>query len=217
MGTVAGAVVFVVIAVVGGKGRRKRPLFAAIGCLATALVMATANYALIFLVQLPSLALEQQREHQDRIDAVSFVHAGDPAPSFRLTDTNGHEFDSDNQRGKVVMVSFFATWCGPCLQEFPHLQKLWDNNRDNADFGMIVIGREETNESVSAFQLEHGYSFPMASDPDRSVYSLYAKELIPRTYLLSPDGIICFASTGFYEEDMTNLQAELAKQLRSTR
>lgn len=217
MVAIAGAVILAAIAVLRGKGRRKRPLLGAICCIVTFVVLAIANYALIFLVQLPSLAREAESQRQERIDAVSFVHVGDPAPSFTITDTNGAEFVLDDLRGKVVLVNFFATWCGPCLQELPHVQKLWDDNRDNGDFALIVIGREETNESVTAFQSKHGYSFPMASDPERSVYSLYAKELIPRTYLVSPDGKICFASTGFYEEDTAKLQRELAKQLRSTR
>ena len=210
---IAGAFSFAAIAVLRGKGRRKRPLIRAICCLAAAVVLYFANYAIVVLV--PSLLADRQRH--DRVDAVSFVHVGDSAPSFMLSDTNGAEFVLDDLRGKVILVNFFATWCGPCLQELPHVQKLWDDNRENGDFALIVIGREETNESVTAFQSKHGYSFPMASDPERSVYSLYAKELIPRTYLVSRDGKICFASAGFYEEDMARLQKELAKQLRSTR
>ncbi len=216
---IAGAVILAVIAVFRGKGHRKRPLFGAICCLGTFVVLVIAFYSLVYLVHLRPVALNaerQRQEHQERIDAASFVDVGDPAPSFTITDTHGAEFVLDDLRGKVVLVNFFATWCGPCLKELPHVQKLWDDNRDNGDFALIVIGREETNESVIAFQSKHGYSFPMASDPERSVYSLYATEFIPRTYLVSPDGRIRFAFTGFDEDDMTQLQSELAKQLRST-
>ena len=214
---VTGAVILAAIAVFRGKGRRKRLLLGAAYGLALFPVGVVAQFVLLNWIQIPSLAREAERQGQERIDAVSFVHIGDPAPSFTLTDTHGREFVLDDQRGKVVLVNFFATWCGPCLQELPHVQKLWDDNRDNGDFALIVIGREETSESVTAFQSKYGYSFPIASDPERSVYSLYAKELIPRTYLVSPDGKICFTSTGFYEEDMAKLERELVKQLRSTR
>jgi peroxiredoxin len=213
----AGAVILAAIALFRGKGRRKRPLLGAVGCLAAFVALGAANYAVVFLVALPGIAREIERQRHERAEAVSVVHVGEPAPSFAITDTNGAEFVLDDRSGKVVLVIFFATWCGPCLKELPHVQKLWNDYRDNDGFALIVVGREETKESLMAFRSKHGYSFPMASDPERSVYSLFAKELIPRTYLVSPDGKICFASTGFYEDDLRQLQAELAKQLRSTR
>jgi peroxiredoxin len=216
---IAGAVILAVIAVFRGKGRRKRPLLGAIYCLGTFVVLVIAFYSLVYLVYLRPMALEAERErqeHEERIDAASVVHVGDPAPAFTITDTHGAEFVLDDLSGKVVLVKFFATWCGNCLKEMPHLQKIWDDNRDNGALALIVIGREETDESVIAYQAKHGYSFPMASDPERSVYSFYATKYIPRTYLVSPDGRIRFASTGLSEDKMTQLQSELAKQLRST-
>jgi len=212
------AIGILVGAIVGWRGpHRKRRLVRFAICLGAFPILVAAQHALLWGVYLPSLVRGAERQRQDRADATSFVHVGDSAPSFTLTDTNGAEFDLDAQRGKVVLVNFFATWCGSCLLELPHMQKLWDANRDNDDFVLLIIGREETNEAVKEFRSIHRYSFPMASDPERSAFSLYAKELIPRTYLVSRDGTICFASTGFYEKDLVRLELELAKQLRSTR
>jgi len=212
------AIVFFVAAIAGWRGpyRKKRLVRFAL-CLGAVPLFPLVHAAVLYGVVFPYEARHSERLRQERIDAVSLVNVGDTAPSFSITDTSGAEVVLDDLRGKVVLVNFFATWCGPCLQELPHIQKLWDGNRSNADFALIVIGREETNESVTAFQSKYAYSFPMASDPEQSVYSRYAKELIPRTYLVSRDGKICFASTGFYEEDMAKLQKELAKQLQLTR
>jgi len=211
-------VAYLVAAIVGWRGphRKKRFVRFAI-CFGTFPVLVAAQQAVLFGLFLPSLGGQAERQRQDRADAASLVHVGNPAPSFTLTDTDGAEFVLDTLRGKVVLVNFFATWCGPCLQELPHVQKVWDENRNQGDFALIVIGREETDESVAEFRSRHGYTFPMASDPQRSVYSLYAEELIPRTYLVSPDGKICFASTGFREQDLAGLERELAQQRRSTR
>jgi peroxiredoxin len=210
------AVVFLVAAFVGWRSpfRNKRLIRFAL-CLGAVPMFPLIHAALLYGVVFPYEARQGERQQQERIDAVSFVNIGDAAPPFSITDTSGATFILDDLRGKVALVNFFATWCGPCLLELPHLQELWDDNRDKGDFALIVIGREETNESLTAFQSKHAYSFPMASDPERSVYSLYAKELIPRTYLVSRDGKICFACTGFHEEDWARLQSELAKQLRS--
>ena len=112
-------------------------------------------------------------------------------------------------------MNFFATWCGSCLRELPHVQEIWDKHQDNSRFALIVIGREETNDILNDFRSKHGYTFQMAPDPERSAYSLYAAELIPRTYLIDPDGKICFSSVGFDETDLAALKSEVVKQLPS--
>lgn len=213
------AIVFLVAAIAGWRGPfRKRRLAGFALCLGAVPFFPLAHAALLYGVVFPYELRLGERLRQDRIDAVSFVKLGDAAPSFSITDTSGVEFVLDDLRGKVVLVAFFATWCGPCLGELPHIQKLWDDNRENDDFALIAIaiGREDTDESVTAFRANHVYTFPMASDPERASYSLFAAELIPRTYLVSADATIRFTSAGFYEEDMARLRKELAKQLRST-
>ena len=212
------AIIFLVTAIAGWRGPfRKNRLIRFALCLGVAPLFPLVHAALLYGVVFPYEARQGDRLRQERVDDVSFVNIGDTAPSFSITDTSGTKFVLDDLRGKVVLVTFFATWCGPCLLELPHIQKLWDDNRENDDFVLIAIaiGREDTNESVAAFQSKHGYTFPMASDPQRASYSLFAAELIPRTYLVSRDGTICFTSTGFYEEESARLQRELAKQLRS--
>lgn len=209
------AISYLIAAIVGWRGQHRSSRLVRFGLflLAFPLLVATQQ-ALLWYVFLPSLGDKSDHERQNRIDSVSYVGVGDEAPSFLLTDSDGQQFFLEQQRGKIVLVNFFATWCGPCMQELPHVQKLWDANRENAGFALIVIGREETDESITRFRMEHSYSFPMAADPDRSAYSLYAKELIPRTYLIARDGKICFASTGFYDGGAEKLELELAKQLR---
>jgi peroxiredoxin len=133
-----------------------------------------------------------------------------------VTDTDGNRLAVDDLRGKVVLVNFFATWCGPCRLELPHVEQLWQDHRDEG-LAVIVIGREESEQSVAAFRSEQGYTFPMAPDPERSVYSQFATELIPRTYLISPAGKICYAASGFDEESLSQLRSEVDRQLQTLR
>ena len=116
-----------------------------------------------------------------------------------------------------MLVNFFATWCGSCLQELPHFKNSGTNMAMTPSLALVVIGREETNQSVSEFRSTHRYTFPIAADPQRSVYSLFAEELIPRTYLVSADGKIYFASTASSDPNMEKLKQELSKLIRSTR
>jgi peroxiredoxin len=178
-----------------------------------ALTFGGLNYAFLFYVQLPAYARSIQVADRARQDASSLVKRGDPAPAFILTSLDGSKIELEHLRGKTVMLVFFATWCGPCNLELPHVEEIWQANRDRTDFVLVVVGREETAEKLIAFKAEHGYTFPIAADADRSVYSRYAKELIPRTYLITPDGTIRFASTGYSQDRLAELQEELAKQL----
>ena len=86
---------------------------------------------------------------------------------------------------------------------------------------MIVIGRDETQPSVDAFQSKYGYSFPMAIDPGGTAFNKFAKEGIPRTYLISPDGAILFQSIGFaddndvYKRELDTLHRTIREALRN--
>lgn len=149
---------------------------------------------------LPTIAREKQQAREQRVDAATYVRRGDKVPSFRMRTTDGDEFATYKLRGKIVLLNFFATWCGPCLSELPHVEEIFQAYRDRDDFALLVIGREETDATVTEFKIAREFSFPVSADTDRSVYGLFAKELIPRTYLVAKDGTICFASTGYSEE-----------------
>jgi len=162
------SVCFLVWGLIRKRGARKRVLLASLGCFLLFLIAGAANYALIFFVQLPALRPEFANApgSQTRI--------GDQAPTFSLATPDGMKIRLPELRGRVVLLNFFATWCGPCQQELPHLQKIWDEMCSNGDFAMVVVGREESAATVAQFKAEHNFTFPMAADPDRSIYAMYA-------------------------------------------
>ena len=143
----------------------------------------------------------------------TLTHVGEPAPDFQLTSTEGTPFHTADLRGKVIVLNFFATWCGPCQMELPNLQAIWNDFRNDGNFRMLVVGRKESDDGVKAFQQKHGLTLPMASDPDSSIYNRFASQYIPRTYLISRQGIIIYQCTGYYEEEMSNLRKLLSKEL----
>jgi peroxiredoxin len=209
-----GAIAFVTAAVIRGRGKRKKPLFAAGFCLGGFLLFAAANFALIFVVQLPSLGRERRQARQEYVEAISSAKLNERAPSFRIKTLSGSDFAPAELGGKVVLLYFFATWCEPCIKELPHIEELWKQYGERKDFALLAIGREESEYAVSAFLAKHGYSFPAAADPERSVYALYADDLIPRTYLIGREGTICYATTGFYVDEVESLKQEVARRLR---
>ena len=143
------------------------------------------------------------------------IDAGDLAPDFSLEMLHGEKFQLSKRRGQVVLVSFFATQCPQCLLEMPHLEKLYKKYSTRKDFQLLVIGRNQDAATVKAFIEKHGYTFPVAADPDGAVFQRYAKKMIPRNYLIGRDGKVIAASLGFskarFEKLVKDLRLELEK------
>ena len=120
-----------------------------------------------------------------------------------------------------MLLNFFATWCGPCNAELPHLQELWNDLKANERITMLVVSREETEDTVAAFISTHGFTFPVALDPSAAAFSQFAKESIPRTYLIGRDGTILFQTLGFaddsrfYQRELATLRRTIDRELTS--
>lgn len=135
------------------------------------------------------------------------VVAGDPAPGFELVTLDGEIFNLEAQRGKVVLVNFFATWCPPCREELPYLENEVWRRFDPEKFSVIIVGREEDDEVIGAFVEKNGYSLPFAGDPDKVAYDQYATRFIPRNFVIGPDGTILFQSQGFERGEFEKMVA----------
>ena len=115
---------------------------------------------------------------------------GDRAPGFRLTALDGRTVDLSSLRGKVVMVHFWATWCPPCVEEIPTLDRL-HRAMLGQDFEILAISVDEGGaQAVGDFLKRNRLTLPVYLNPDRSVAALYGTFKFPETYLLDRDGVI---------------------------
>lgn len=135
----------------------------------------------------------------------------DPAPLFTLRNINGEEVSLAALKGKVVILDFWATWCGPCKNSFPAMQKAVDKYKDNPKVAFLFIDTWENSKdpqpAVKAFIKEHGYTFNVLFDLKDSVsqksevIASYGAKGIPAKYVIDKEGNIRFRLLGFSGSD----------------
>ena len=142
------------------------------------------------------------------------LKVGDAMPKFELTSSvYGDEKPADLE-GKVVLVSLFATWWGPCQKQLAEVDStLWPKYKDNKNFKMLVIGREHTDEDLKKYNERKKFTFPLYPDPKREVFSLFAEKSIPRAYLFDKNGKLIYSSMGYTAEEFQKLMETIEKAL----
>ena len=141
------------------------------------------------------------------VDKATLVAKNQTVPSFKFEISKGKTVFITDYKGKIVLINFFATWCAPCRKELPMVQEqIWNKYKDNPKFTMLTFGREHSWEEVSKFGKDQNLSFPLLPDLKRKVFSLFAKEGIPRSYLIDENGKIIFLSVGFEETHFNELK-----------
>jgi peroxiredoxin len=120
------------------------------------------------------------------------------APDFTLKNLAGGNLRLNEQRGRVVLVNFWATWCGPCKQEMPHLTRLYDKYRA-AGFVLLGVNVDEDPRQAAAVAARLGVSFPVLFDADKTVSRLYDLQSMPATVLIDRDGRVRYLHRGYRE------------------
>jgi len=118
------------------------------------------------------------------------IAVNDKAPEFRLLAMNGRTASLSEFRGKVVMVHFWATWCPPCVDEIPTLDRLY-RSFAGKDFEMLAVSVDEGGlASVGPFMQKNRLTVPVLFDPDRRIAALYGTYKFPETYIVDRNGVV---------------------------
>ena len=145
------------------------------------------------------------------------VKVGDIAPDFTLKLTDGSDFTLSKNRGKVVMLQFTASWCGVCRKEMPFIEKdIWQKHKENPNFVLLGIDREEPLEDVKKFAESTGITYPMALDSNADVFASYAerKSGITRNILIDGEGRIVKLTRLFNETEFNSLVEMIDSMLK---
>lgn len=139
-------------------------------------------------------------------DETTLVKVGEKAPDFSISMEDGSVKTLSDLKGKVIWVNFFANWCPPCRKELPHLEKeVYKKFKSNKNFEVLVIGREHDWATVNKFKADNNYVLPFYPDAKREIFSKYAKQSIPRNFIIDQDGNIAVASIGFTEKEFNKI------------
>ncbi len=117
------------------------------------------------------------------------INVGDLAPDFEIVTDSGETLSLSDLRGQIVLLNFWATWCGPCRVEMPDFEAAYQSHADEG-FTILAVNNRETPDDVRGFRNEIGVSFPFALDEQGTVQTLYNVKGYPITYLINRAGVI---------------------------
>jgi thiol-disulfide isomerase/thioredoxin len=142
----------------------------------------------------------------------SGIEVGQPAPNFKLQDLYGREVSLDQYRGRVVLLDFWATWCGPCRMSMPLLERL--QKEFPSTLILLAINLQDTKDEVKDFVYKMGLKSQILLDEDGTVGQTYGAGTIPLEVLIDKEGIVRFAQNGF---DPGSTIAKLRAQIEQLR
>ena len=125
--------------------------------------------------------------------------APQPAPDFTVYDAEGNGITlSALMDGKPTVLNFWASWCGPCRSEMPHIQEAYERLGGEVSFVMINMtdGQRETQESAEEYMAESGWTFPIYFDSDYDAAMTYGAYSLPQTYFIDAEGHLIAAARG---------------------
>ena len=145
--------------------------------------------------------------------AAAGVSPSQPAPDFTLRNLAGGNLRLAEQRGQVVMLNFWATWCGPCRVELPHLQRLHDKYRSA---GFVLLGVNLDDQAAAGQQMAQrmGLSFPVLHDADKAVTRRYDVGAMPGTVLIDRDGTVRHLHRGYRDGMERQYEAQIRALLK---
>lgn len=171
----------------------------------------------ILFLLLVSLGGSNLRAQEAAPDSTGYiVRVGQEAPDFTAELTDGSRMTLSELRGKVVMLQFTASWCGVCRKEMPFIERdIWQKHKENPNFVLVGIDRDEPLEKVVAFGRQTKITYPLALDPGADIFAKYAvrEAGITRNVLIGRDGKIVRMTRLYKPQEFEELVSQIDAML----
>ena len=123
-----------------------------------------------------------------------------PAPNFTLLDMNGVSHQLSDYKGKTVIINFWATWCPPCREEMPSMERAWNKIKDQ-NIVMFAVNVGEDEDTIFTFLGDYPVSFTILLDTSGTMIDQWPVQGLPTTFVISPDGKLVYRAIGGREWD----------------
>ena len=141
---------------------------------------------------------------------------GGPPPALALKDLDGGTHRLVDYRGKVVLINFWATWCGPCRDEMPSIQRLKDK-LSGKPFVVLAVNLDEPESRIRKFLAQMKLDFPVLLDPERKTARAWQARILPASFVVGADGKIRYSLVGEINWDHEHIVARISELLPQKR
>ena len=142
------------------------------------------------------------------------IAAGMPAPDFSFPDLEGKTVSLSDYKGKLVLLNIWATWCKPCVDEMPSIEKLYNNFKDN-DFEVLAVSVDTQGEKVvDPFMKLHNLSFKVLLDTEGTIKNIYRTTGIPESFIIDKNGVILEKVIGSFDWSSSKVFQYIENQLK---
>lgn len=170
---------------------------------------------LLFTVLITWRAKKIERALADHDTASIMVNK--PAPNFSLDSLEGHKVALAEFRGKKqLVISYWASWCGPCRVELPELKRFYEKyHKEDSDFEVLAVSIDDDREAAELYATKAKLPFPVLLDLNHNAADAYSVEAIPTMFVVGKDGTVKYAGTGLDEAMEFRLAAQLGIKMEN--
>ena len=140
-----------------------------------------------------------------QLPVIRFVRDPDPAPEIKVKDLEGHDLSLASARGKVVLLNFWATWCGPCREEIPSLIALQEHYKDQLQIIGLVVDQDDEQE-LRSFVKGEGLNYPVALAPGKTRIDYGGIAALPTLFVINSEGKVVQKHVGLFNPSLYEVE-----------
>ncbi len=137
------------------------------------------------------------------------------APALPIYDRSGKVVDLSREKGRLVIIHFWATWCPPCVEEVPALSKFWEKYRSRNDIVLYTISVDKDWKTIDAFTAKNPNALPIYHDPNAATANRFGSTQYPETYIANKAGRVIYRVQGAIEWNDPSVQQRIVQLLNS--